>query len=154
MLPLRFGLAAATAVLLCFTLPSQAVVLAIVVIAIASALGAFWAPAMAMLSDAADAKRLDQGLAAALMNLAWAAGQILGAGAGGAVAKAIGDGVPIAGRGGAVRRDAGGAGVRAADPDGPRARGICRIPASRRPALGIAREAPNCPCVQHARRNA
>jgi predicted MFS family arabinose efflux permease len=96
MLPLRFGLAAATAVLLCFTLPSQAVVLAIVVIAIASALGAFWAPAMAMLSDAADATGLDQGLAAALMNLAWAAGQILGAGAGGAVAKAIGDGVPIA----------------------------------------------------------
>jgi hypothetical protein len=30
------------------------------------------------------------------MNLAWAGGQILGAGAGGALAKAAGDGVPIA----------------------------------------------------------
>jgi MFS family permease len=96
LVPLRFGLAAAAAVLLCFTLPKQAVLLAAVVVTIASALAAFWAPAMAMLSDAADAHGLDQGLAAALMNLAWAAGQIAGAGVGGAVAKAVGDAVPMA----------------------------------------------------------
>jgi MFS family permease len=96
LVPLRFGLAAATVLLLCFTLPSSAVVLAIVVVAIASGLGVFWAPAMAMLSDSAEEQGLDQGLAAALMNLAWAGGQILGAGAGGALAKAAGDGVPIA----------------------------------------------------------
>ena len=66
------------------------------IVAIACALSAFWAPAMAMLSDAADARGLNQGLAAALMNLAWAAGQIGGAGVGGAVAKAVGDGVPVA----------------------------------------------------------
>ncbi len=94
--PLRFGLAAATAVLLCFTLPGDPVLLALVIVAIACALSAFWAPAMAMLSDAADARGLNQGLAAALMNLAWAAGQIGGAGVGGAVAKAVGDGVPVA----------------------------------------------------------
>jgi MFS family permease len=96
MLPLRAGLLVVAAVLLCFTLPTTAVVLAIVVIATASALGAFWAPAMALLSDAADERGLDQGLAAALMNLAWAGGQIVGSGAGGAVAKAVGDGLPIA----------------------------------------------------------
>jgi len=95
LLPVRFGLGAATGVLLCFTLPDRAVVLAVVVIATASVLGAFWAPAMAMLSDAADVQGLDQGLAAALMNLAWAAGQIIGAGAGGGAAKAVGDGVPM-----------------------------------------------------------
>ena len=94
--PLRFGLAAATAVLLCFTLPDDPVLLALVIVAIACALSAFWAPAMAMLSDAADVHGLDQGLAAALMNLAWATGQIGGAGVGGAAAKAVGDGVPVA----------------------------------------------------------
>jgi MFS family permease len=57
-------------------------------------LGAFWAPAMAMLSDAAETFGLDQALAAALMNLAWAGGQILGSGVGGAIAKALGDAVP------------------------------------------------------------
>ncbi len=95
MLPLRFGLGVATGVLLCFTLPNRAVLLAVVVIATAAALGTFWAPAMAMLSDAGDARGLDQGLAAALMNLSWAAGQIMGAAAGGGAAKAVGDGVPM-----------------------------------------------------------
>jgi hypothetical protein len=49
-----------------------------------------------MLSDAAEADGLDQGLAAALMNLAWAGGQIVGSGGGGAAAKIAGDGLPIA----------------------------------------------------------
>jgi MFS family permease len=95
LVPLRFGLGAATAMLLCFTLPGQPVPQAIVVIAIAVTLGAFWAPAMAMLSEAADVCGLDQGLAAALMNLAWAGGQVVGSGGGGAVAKSAGDGLPF-----------------------------------------------------------
>ncbi len=94
--PLRYGLVAAAALLLCFTLPQSAVLLGAVVVTASAALGAFWAPAMAMLSDAADTRGLDQGLAAALINLAWAGGQIAGSGAGGAVAKAAGDGVPTA----------------------------------------------------------
>jgi MFS family permease len=96
LLPLRFGLAAASALLLCFTLPESAAPLGILIVALATALGAFWAPAMAMLSDSAEGWGLDQGLAAAMMNLAWAGGQIVGSGAGGAVAKAAGDGVPMA----------------------------------------------------------
>jgi MFS family permease len=94
--PLRYGLVAATGALLCFTLPDNAVLLASVIIFSAAALGVFWAPAMAMLSDAAEAHGLDQGLAAALMNLAWAAGQIVGSGAGGAAAKTAGDALPMA----------------------------------------------------------
>jgi MFS family permease len=96
LVPLRAGLLAATALLLCFTLPRTALLLGAVVVAVSAALAAFWAPAMAMLSDAAEARHLDQGLAAALINLAWAGGQIAGSGAGGALAKAAGDGVPIA----------------------------------------------------------
>jgi MFS family permease len=96
MVPLRFGLVAAAALLLCFTLPATAAVLGALLVAIAAALGMFWAPAMALLADAAEHHGLDQGLAAALMNLAWAGGQILGSGAGGAVAKATSDAVPMA----------------------------------------------------------
>lgn len=96
MVPLRAGLIAATALLLCFTLPDTPFPLAVLIAATAATLGAFWAPAMAMLSDAADADGLDQGLAAALINLAWAGGQIVGSGAGGALAKRAGDGLPIA----------------------------------------------------------
>ncbi len=95
LLPLRLGLATTAGLLFCFSLPRDVLLLAVVVVAIAAALGAFWAPAMAMLSDAAERQRLDQGLAAALMSLAWAAGQIVGSGAGGAVAKAAGDALPM-----------------------------------------------------------
>jgi MFS family permease len=94
--PMRYGLAAAASALLCFTLPDTAVALAGLIVASAAALGLLWAPAMALLSDAAEAHGLEQGLAAALMNLAWACGQIVGSGGGGAVAKATGDALPMA----------------------------------------------------------
>jgi MFS family permease len=95
LVPVRFGLAVATVTLLCFALPSAALPLAVVVVAIAASTGAFWAPAMAMLSDAAEVRGLDQGLAAALTNLAWAGGQIVGSGGGGAIAKVTSDEVPM-----------------------------------------------------------
>ena len=50
---------------------------------------------MAMLSDAAESHGISQGYAMALINLAWAAGQIVGAAGGGALAKATGDAVPF-----------------------------------------------------------
>lgn len=94
-IPVRGGLIATIALLVCFTLPRGPVVLAALVVATAAALGAFWAPAMAMMSNVAEGLGLDQGLAAALMNLAWAVGAVLGSGAGGAIAKAAGDGLPM-----------------------------------------------------------
>ncbi len=95
MYPLRIGLAGAAVALLFFTVPQTAVLLAVVIVLITVALGTFWAPAMAMLSDAADSHGVSQGYALALVNLAWAAGQIAGAAGGGALAKATGDAVPF-----------------------------------------------------------
>jgi predicted MFS family arabinose efflux permease len=93
--PLRIGLAAAAIVLASFTLFGSVVAVAGVVVLAAVALGSFWAPAMAMLSDAAESSGIGLGYAMALINLAWAAGQVVGAGGGGALAKATGDGVPF-----------------------------------------------------------
>ena len=95
-LPLRAGLAISAVALLLFTVPQTAVLLAVVIVFETVGLGTFWAPAMAMLSDAADSYGVGQGYAMALINLAWAAGQIAGAGGGGALAKATGDAVPFA----------------------------------------------------------
>ncbi|MGH2805174.1 MAG: hypothetical protein ACRDL4_19385, partial [Thermoleophilaceae bacterium] len=69
-------------------------VLAAVMLGTFAALGAFWAPAMAMLSDASEDVGLDQALAFSISNLAWAAGHLLGAGAGAALADATRDAVP------------------------------------------------------------
>jgi MFS family permease len=96
MFPLRIGLAGAAFVLLWFTISETVVVVAGVVVLAAVALGSFWAPAMAMLSDAAESRGIGLGYAMALINLAWATGQVVGAGGGGALAKATGDGVPFA----------------------------------------------------------
>ncbi len=95
LLPLSLGLMGATVVLACFTLPSTVLVLALVIVLSAATLGMFWTPAMAMLADNAQKHDLHQGLAAALMNLTWAGGQIIGSWAGGAVAKSAGDGLPM-----------------------------------------------------------
>jgi MFS family permease len=95
MLPMRCGLVGASVVLVCFPLPRTAAVLALIIVASAAALSTFWAPSMALLADEAESRGLDQAFAAALMNLAWAGGQILGSGGGGAVAKAAGDAVPV-----------------------------------------------------------
>ena len=95
--PIRIGLvgAAVTAVLL--PLPGTVVLLGVAVVAAIASLAIFWAPAMAMLSDAAEQAGLDQALAFSISNLAWAAGHVVGAGAGGAVAEATADAVPYAG---------------------------------------------------------
>lgn len=52
--------------------------------------GVCFAPALTTLSEAAESSRLHQGFAAGLSNMAWAAGQMLGAVAGGAAAGAAG----------------------------------------------------------------
>jgi MFS family permease len=96
MLPLRMGLAGAAVALAFFTVPQTALLLAVVIVLETVALGTFWAPAMAMLSDAADSHGMSQAYALALVNFAWAAGQITGAGGGGSLAKTAGDGVPFA----------------------------------------------------------
>ena len=94
-LPLTAGLIGTAVTMSCFTLPASALPLAVLVVAIGATVAGFWAPAMAMLANSAERGGLEQGFAAALANMAWAAGQTLGAVAGGAVAKTAGDGVPM-----------------------------------------------------------
>jgi MFS family permease len=93
-LPLRFGLGVAGVLLACFTLPAVGAGLAVLIVATDTSLGGVWAPAHALVSDVSDAVRLDQAYAAALMNLSWAAGAIVGEGGGGALAKVSGDALP------------------------------------------------------------
>jgi MFS family permease len=69
-------------------------VLLAVLVTISLGAGICFAPSLAMLSDAADATRLHQGLAAGLINVAWASGQVAGSVGGGAAANAAGDAVP------------------------------------------------------------
>jgi MFS family permease len=92
--PIRVGLVGAAVVAILLPLPSSAVLLAATVMLAFAALATFWAPAMALLSDAAEHAGLDQALAFSISNLAWAAGHVLGAGVGGAVAEATSDAVP------------------------------------------------------------
>lgn len=94
LLPLRLGLAGAAAAAVVLPLPAAIWLLFCVVVATVAALGCFWAPAAALLSEASESAGLDQGLAFGLMNLAWAGGQVLGGAAGGAVADATADAVP------------------------------------------------------------
>jgi predicted MFS family arabinose efflux permease len=96
MAPIRFGLTAAVVMAILLPIPHTPVLVALAVMLTFVALGSFWAPGMAMLSDAADDAGLDQALAFAISNLAWALGHVFGAGVGGAVADATSDTVPYA----------------------------------------------------------
>lgn len=92
--PIRVGLAASATAAVLLPLPANSVLLGIGVVAAVVTLAFFWAPAMALLSDAAEATGLDQAFAFALVNLAWAGGQVLGGSGGAALAEATSDGVP------------------------------------------------------------
>ena len=56
--------------------------------------GLCFAPALTLISDAAEASELHQGFAAGLSNMAWASGQVVGGIGGGGVASLTGDAVP------------------------------------------------------------
>ena len=94
MAPIRAGLIGATVMAVLLPLPNTALLVGVAVVFSFVALATFWAPGMAMLSDAAEASGLDLALAFAISNLAWALGHIFGAGVGGAVADATTDSVP------------------------------------------------------------
>jgi MFS family permease len=110
LVPIRLGLMAAAVVLVCLTLPRQALGLAVAIVAAATALSFFWAPAMALLADAAERTGLHHGLAFVLVDLAWAAGRGTGSAAGGAGQGHHGRGA-VRGRGRAVPDHARGRGA-------------------------------------------
>jgi MFS family permease len=92
LVPISIGLTASAALGALLPLISSLGLLLVGTVAIIAALAMFWAPASAMLSEESEAIGMDQGLAGALMNLAWAGGQVLGGSLGGALADAAGDG--------------------------------------------------------------
>jgi MFS family permease len=94
MTPLRAGLLASAIVSATLPWLGAAWALAAVVVAAGLAFGTFWAPAMALLADSAEAVGLDYAYGFALVNIAWAPGAFSGAALGGALADATADAVP------------------------------------------------------------
>jgi MFS family permease len=96
LLPVRLALTASVLVTVALALADRPALITVLVVAAAVSFGAFWAPAMALLSDGAERIGLAQGLAFGLMNAAWGAGNSVGPALGGALADAAGDALPYA----------------------------------------------------------
>jgi MFS family permease len=94
LVPIRAALVVTIAATIVLPLPENRYVLAAVILVAAIAFGTFYTPGMAMLTHAAEARGLDYGYAFALLNLAWAPGQTIGAALGGTIAEATSDAVP------------------------------------------------------------
>jgi MFS family permease len=93
-LPILVGLIVSAAANAVLPWPEVAIVLALVVVLSAMCFGTFWTPAMSLLTHTGEAIGLDHALTFALVNVAWAPGQALGAAAGGGLARVTSDAVP------------------------------------------------------------
>jgi MFS family permease len=92
--PVRFSLAGAVAIsLLAATLSSAWLLIPALIVGM-PAFGTMFTPAMMLISEGAQDRHLDQGLAFGLGNLVWAAGQAVAASGSGALAQATSDLVP------------------------------------------------------------
>jgi len=94
--PIRVGLAGAIVMAGILPLPDTVALMGLAMLVAVASLGAFWAPAMALLSDASEAAGLDLALAFGLSNLAWASGHMAGSAGGAALADATVDALPYA----------------------------------------------------------
>ena len=92
--PIRAALAGSIVVCLCPAATERPGLLVPMLFAAAIAFGAFYAPALTMLSHAAENVGLAQGLSFGLMNASWAVGNAVGPAAGGGLADATRDAVP------------------------------------------------------------
>ena len=93
-LPILAGLAGSAIFAAVLPWPNRALVLALVVVLASLAFGASFTPALTLLTNVSEARGLDYGYAFALVNLAWAPGETLGAAGGGGLAHATADAVP------------------------------------------------------------
>ena len=93
-LPAFVGLAAAAVMVALLPWPDETWLLVAVVLVAAPSIGILWTPSMAMLSDGAEDRGIDQGYAVALINLAWSTGQTLGSAGGARLGEAYGDALP------------------------------------------------------------
>ncbi len=93
-LPALSGLAGAGVMVALLPWPEEAWLLVIVILVAAPTIGILWTPSMAMLSDGAEDRGLEQGMAVALINLAWSTGQTVGSAGGARLGEAYGDALP------------------------------------------------------------
>jgi MFS family permease len=94
LIPSVLGVAGGGAMMMVLPWPQSAWLLGATIIVAAPLIGILYAPAMAMLSDGAEAFGIAQGFAFALVNLAWATGQTAGAAGSARLADLTGDRVP------------------------------------------------------------
>jgi MFS family permease len=92
--PIRIGLIAAAAMAVSLAVPDTVVFLGVLMVVTVLAMSLLWTPAMALLSDRSEAIGLDLAFGAALVNLAWSGGQVLGGSGGPRLAEATSD--PVA----------------------------------------------------------
>jgi MFS family permease len=96
LLPLRLAVTAGLVISVALVFADRPAAIVVLLVAAAVSFGAFWAPAMALLSDGAERVGLAQAIAFGLMNAAWGAGNWVGPSLGGALADAAGDALPFA----------------------------------------------------------
>jgi MFS family permease len=94
LVPSLIGLTSASLLMLLFPWPDEAWQLIVLVLLASPSIGTLWAPAMALLSDGAEAVGIAQGFAFALSNLGWSIGQTTGSAASARIADATSDAVP------------------------------------------------------------
>jgi MFS family permease len=92
--PMRVSVFAGALVAVFLPWPGNAYLLGALVVVAGISFGSFWTPAMAFLSDEAERRGLEYAYAFAVVNLAWAPGQALGASGSGALAHLTSDAVP------------------------------------------------------------
>jgi MFS family permease len=93
LLPIRIGLLASAAMAIVLPLPETVVLLGLATVVVVLVMSLLWTPAMALLSDRSEAAGLDLAFGAALVNLAWAGGHVLGGSAGSSLAQDTSDGL-------------------------------------------------------------
>lgn len=89
--PVRVGLLAAAGLALVIPWMDSRWTLSVVIVAAGVSFATLWTPAMAMMSEGWEARGLGHGLGFALMNFAWAPGNVAGAAVGGGLAEVAGD---------------------------------------------------------------
>lgn len=91
LVPIRAGLMGVAGLLVLLPLAESAPLLAVIFIITALSSAAFWAPAMALLSDEIENARVQQAASFAFTNVAWSIGQVIGNAGGSSLAEATAD---------------------------------------------------------------
>jgi len=92
--PYVLGMAISAVSMVVFALAGSLAIVIVALLIASVGAGLCFAPAMTLISDAAEASGLHQGYAVGVSNMAWAAAQVLGSVVGAAVAGVTGDAVP------------------------------------------------------------